>query len=162
MFTTFKQGGFFAVIIYMASTYNSVKLSHLKDHPLFNKLPLMTNKGVEDSFKPGFWETQKTGKYTTFYLFSKVNKYFRLHPFSFKYQLKLQNLMTIILTLLHFFKQSSYLHSCCLGTVPNASFSVCKMSHMMACSNSIFIILIEDCKFNIIFFKILSFQFINN
>lgn len=37
---TFKQGGFFAVIIYMASTYSSVKLSHLKDHPLFNKLPL--------------------------------------------------------------------------------------------------------------------------
>ena len=66
-----NKEGFFAVIIYMASTYSSVKLSHLKDHPLFNKLPLLTNKGVEDSFKPGFWETQKTGKYTTFYLFSK-------------------------------------------------------------------------------------------
>ena len=87
----------------MASTYNSVKLSHLKDNPLFNKLPLMTNKGVEDSFKPGFWETQKTGKFTTFYLFSKVNKYFRLHPFSFKYQLKLQNLMTIYIDPIAFF-----------------------------------------------------------
>ena len=35
-----NKEGFFAVIIYMASTYSSVKLSHLKDHPLFNKLPL--------------------------------------------------------------------------------------------------------------------------
>lgn len=63
----------------------------------------MTNKGVEDSIKPGFWETQKTGKYTTFYFFSKVNKYFRLHPISFKYQLKLQNLMTIYIDPIAFF-----------------------------------------------------------
>ena len=95
VFTTFKQGGFFAVIIYMASTYSSVKLSHLKDHPFLISCLLWQTRVLRIHSNLGFGRLKRQENIQHFTYSQKVNKYFRLHPISSKYQLKLQNLMTI-------------------------------------------------------------------